>query len=114
MSKRYTRRELEKLLMHCTLISMEMVQANAKRLSELDIKEKEWKEKEPSEKVKEGRQLLAIMNTLNYIIAPSFGFIEQTFPLSKPFIDLCRKNYKVSVDNKIFPSKCECPGCTKE
>ena len=41
MSKRYTRRELEKLLMHCTLISMEMVQANAKRLSELGIKEEE-------------------------------------------------------------------------
>jgi len=111
MSKRYTRKELEKLHLHNLILSLDLIQRSAKELRELNLTDEEWKAEEPSNNVLRGKELVRYVNILNYIIHPSMGLAEQLLPGAKQLIDVCNKNYENSIKEGVF-KKCDCPGCS--
>ena len=112
MSKKYTKKELENKIIHVMMISLQHVQDHARQLKEFELTDEDWQAEDPSDKVKKGRELLYRMNLLNYIMQPLFE-VARPLSFSTDLIDACEKNYKQCVQDKVFPPKCDCPGCNE-
>lgn len=108
---KYSKDSLHRIVQHMGLIGLEILRNHAEYIKECDIAEDQWDQENPSEKVMVARLALSRMNMINYLLYPSFEFLQDSFPESKELIDLCDFNYKKAVESKIFPEVCTCQGC---